>query len=127
MSATRRRTRIGAPMPDVKITDVINLGLMPFVLYMAYLFWTALQKANEKHDIVIERLMEILQVNTKALDDNVARSIDVSDKVCAHDEKVSAIDDKIDMIGSTTNKIDVRTVHIEALLQQRQGKPERAL
>ncbi len=114
-------------MPDVSIIEVINLGLMPFVLYMAYLFWTALQKANEKHDLVIERLMEILQANTRALSDNAARSVDVADKVCAHDEKVSAIDDKIDVIGSTTNKIDVRTIRIEELLEQRRGKPERVL
>lgn len=115
-------------MPDIDILGVINLGLMPFMLYMAWVFWVALQRANEKHNDLMERLMEVIQYNTKAITENELRSQLVCSKVVEHDDRVASIDDKIDMIGSTTQKIDVRTVRIEELLKQRPvGKMEKEL
>jgi hypothetical protein len=115
-------------MPDVSIVEVINLGLMPFVLYMAWMFWTALQRANEKHDIVIERLMEILQANTKALADSVAQGAALGAQLSEHDKRAFEIDDKIDLLNATTQGVHVRTMRIEELLKPRPAsKAEKAL
>jgi hypothetical protein len=115
-------------MPDVSIVEIINLGLMPFVLYMAWMFWLALQRANEKHDIVIERLMEILQANTKALADTRAQSAVLEAQLAEHDKRAFEIDDKLDLLNTTTQNVNVRTMRIEELLKQRPvGKMEKAL
>lgn len=114
-------------MPDVNIIEIINLGLMPFVLYMAWMFWTALQKANEKHDLVIERLIEILQANTKALADNVAQSVVLGAQLSEHDKQVAEIDDKIDVLNVTTQGVHIRTLRIEEMLKQRCGKVDKTL
>lgn len=114
-------------MPDVNVVEVINLGLMPFVLYMAWMFWTALQKANEKHDLVIERLMEILQANTRALADNVAQGMVLGAQLSEHDKQAAEIDDKIDVLSVTAQNVHVRAMRIEELLKQRPGKAEKAL
>jgi len=115
-------------MPTVDILQVINLGLMPFVLYMAWMFWIALQRANEKHDIVIERLMEILQSNTKALADSVAQGTVLSSQLAEHDRRACEFDDKIDLLNATTQNVNVRTMRIEEMLRPKfVGKTEKAL
>lgn len=101
-------------MPDVSIIEVINLGLMPFVLYMAYLFWIALQKSNDRYAMLLERLIVVVENNTRAFRDAEARSQEMCDSLRKHEGHVDEIEDKIDVMAATLHDVNIKTTRIEA-------------
>lgn len=97
--------------PDIK--DLLNLGLLPFVLYMAWLFWLALQKTNDKQSTMLERLISVVENNTRAFRDAEARSEQMSQLLRQHETHVGQVEDKIDVIATTLHDVNVRTIRME--------------
>jgi hypothetical protein len=96
-----------------EIRDVINLGLLPFVLYMAWLFWLALQKSNDKYASLLEKLVQVIENNTRAFRDAEAQSLDVCDALRQHEAHVDKIEDKIDVVAATLHNVDIRTIRMD--------------
>lgn len=96
-----------------EIKDIINLGLLPFVLYMAWLFWAALQRSNEKYLALLEKIVSVVENNTQALRDAEARSLDVCETLRRHEAHVDEIEDKIDVMASTVHDMDIRTIRMD--------------
>lgn len=100
-------------MPDINIVEVINLGLMPFVLYMAWLFWAALQKSNERYLTLLEKIVSVVENNTRAFRDAEARAGTMCEALQQHEAHVDEIEDKLDVIATTLHNVDIKTTRIE--------------
>lgn len=78
------------------ITQIINLGVLPFTLYMAWLFWSALQKSNDRYGEMIERLMMVIENNSRALRDAERRSADLDERLEQHDQRAERMERMFD-------------------------------
>ena len=96
------------------IKDIINLGLLPFVLYMAWLFWIALQRSNDKYAGLLEKLVSVVENNTRAFRDAEARSQEMCDSLRKHQGHVDEIEDKIDVMAATLHDVNIKATRIEA-------------
>lgn len=94
--------------------DIINLGLLPFVLYMAWLFWLALQKNNDRQSAMLERLISVVENNTRAFRDAEARSEQMCETLQRHETHVDEIEDKINVMAATLHDVNIKTTRIEA-------------
>jgi len=101
-------------MGGAEIKDILNLGLLPFVLYMAWLFWIALQKSNDRYAMLLERLIAVVENNTRAFRDAEARSQEMCDSLRKHEGHVDEIEDKIDVMAATLHDVNIKTTRIEA-------------
>jgi len=105
--------------PDIK--DIVNLGLLPFVLYMAWLFWLALQKNNDRQSAMLERLISVVENNTRAFRDAEARSEQMCESLQRHETHVDEIEDKIDVIVTTLRSVNERTIRMEQVSGKKAG------
>lgn len=80
----------------MEITQIINLGVLPFTLYMAWLFWSALQKSNDRYGEMIERLMMVIENNSRAIRDAEQRSADLDEKLERHDQRAERMERMFD-------------------------------
>ena len=96
------------------IKDIINLGLLPFVLYMAWLFWSALQKSNDRYAMLLERLIAVVENNTRAFRDAEARSQEMCDSLRKHEGHVDEIEDKINTMAASLHDVNIKATRIEA-------------
>ena len=101
-------------MGGAEIKDILNLGLLPFVLYMAWLFWIALQKSNDRYAMLLERLIAVVENNTRAFRDAEARSQEMCDSLRKHEGHVDKIEDKIDVMAATLHDVNIKATQIEA-------------
>lgn len=75
-----------------------------------------------------ERMSTVVANNTQVVAGVVPSLAALAADVKRHDDRVDEIEDKVDLIGSTAQKIDVRTMRIEEMLKPRViGKAEKAL
>lgn len=95
------------------IKDILNLGLLPFVLYMAWLFWVALQRLNDRYTVLLERLITVVENNTRAFSDSEARSLEMCDSLRKHEGHVNEIEDKIDVVAATLHDVNIKATRIE--------------
>ncbi len=101
-------------MGGAEIKDILNLGLLPFVLYMAWLFWIAHQKSNDRYAMLLERLIAVVENNTRAFRDAEARSQEMCDSLRKHEGHVDEIEDKINTMAATLHDVNIKTTRIEA-------------
>jgi hypothetical protein len=96
-----------------EIRDIINLGLLPFVLYMSWLFWLALQKSNDRYAVLLERLIAVIENNTQAFRDAESRSVDVCTVLTRHEAHVDELEDKLDVMAATLHGVGIKATRIE--------------
>lgn len=112
-------------MPTNDLTQFLNIGMIPFMLFMAWSFWNALQRAGDKYDALVERVIVAVENNTRAFLEGRQESRAICDNLSAHDDRVDDVRDKIDLIDVTTQSTEKRTMRIEEMLKRHAETMER--